>query len=318
MLSTFHGKFVLRYAHYKTADAKSSSLVNLGTSIQNLSDFIDQVLNMNAQGRNSGNPAGVAAFNQFMAGKYGQILTQTFRLKQSSPTSWDYDRRTGQVVGTADVVSEGDEYEVVANPTRNWRISFNAAKAVAVRTNSGLDLQDIVLNGITPLINGPAGTLVKDTSNGQLAPNMRGSVIVPMLQITTQDGSPTSELRRWHWNLVTNYRFTEGRLRGWNVGGAVRWQDKVAIGFPVIVDPVAGAIPDVKHPYYGPTEANYNAWIGYNRKLWKKYNWSIQVNVNNIGVGDRLIRVNAQPDGTINSWRIAESQKWILNNTISF
>ena len=244
----------MRYAHYKTADAQSSSLVNLGTSVQNLSDFIDQVLNMNSQGRNAGNPAGVDAFNQFMAGNYGQILTRTFRLKfNSANNSWDYDRRTGQVVGTADVVSKGDEYEVIANPTRSWRLAFNVSKAIAIRTNSGLDLQDIVLNGITPLINGPAGTLVKDTSNGQLAPNMRGSVIVPMLQITTQDGSPTSELRRWRWNFVTNYRFTEGRLRGWNAGAAARWQDKVAIGLPVVVDPAAGAVPDVKHPYYGGT-----------------------------------------------------------------
>jgi hypothetical protein len=147
---------------------------------------------------------------------------------------------------------------------------------------------------------------------------MRASVIVPMLQITTQDGSPTSELRRWRWNFVSNYRFTEGVARGFNVGAAVRWQDKVAIGFPVINDPAAGFIPDVKHPYFGGTETNYDGWIGYSRKLWNKYNWSLQLNVKNIGVGDKLIPVNAQPDGTLNSYRIAEPQKWTLTSTVSF
>ena len=319
LLSTFHGKFILRYGHYKTVAAKSSGLVNLNTPIQNLSDFIDQVSNMNAQGRNDGNPAGVAAFNEFMAGKYGQALARTFRLSfNADSNSWTHDRRTGQVVGTADVVSEGDEFEVIVNPTRSWRIAFNAAKATAIRTNIGRDLQDIVLNGITPLINGPAGALARDTSNSQLAPNMRASVIVPMLQVTTQDGSPAAELRRWRWNFVSNYRFTEGTLRGWNAGAAARWQDKVAIGFPVFVDPVAGSIPDVKHPYFGGTEINYDAWVGYSRKLWKKYAWTVQLNVKNIGVGNELIPVNAQPDGTINSYRIAEPQKWTLTNTIAF
>jgi hypothetical protein len=139
-----------------------------------------------------------------------------------------------------------------------------------------------------------------------------------MLQITTQDGSPTNELRRWHWNFVSNYRFTEGIARGWNIGASARWMDKVASGFPVIVDPVAGAIPDVKHPYYGPTEISCGAWIGYSRKLWNKYSWSMQLNLSNLGVGDKLIPVNAQPDGTVNSWRIAEPQKWTLTNTFTF
>ena len=103
--------------------------------------------------------------------------------------------------------------------------------------------------------------------------------------------------------------------RGFEIG---RQLVKVAIGFPVIVDPIAGAIPDVKHPYYGPTEINYDGWIGYSRKLWTKYNWTVQLNVKNLGVGDKLIAVNAQPDGTLNSYRIAESQKWTLTSTVSF
>jgi outer membrane receptor protein involved in Fe transport len=317
LLSTFNGRFVFRYGHYKTSAAKAT--VNLNSVIQNMADNIAQVLNMTAQGNNAGNPEGIAAFDQFMSGHYGQILAQTFRLKyDGTSNAWDYDRRTGQVLATSDVVSEGDEFEVVANPTRNWRISFNAAKATAVQANTGLDLQDVVLNGLIPLADGPAGALVQDTSNNRFDNNTRTRVLIPMLQSTLQDGAPTTQLRRWRWNLVTNYRFTEGALKGWNVGAAVRWQDKVAIGFPVIVDPVVGPIPDVHHPYYGPTDTNYDAWIGYSRKLWNKYSWSIQLNVKNLGVGDELIPVGAEPDGTINAWRIAEAQKWTLTNTLNF
>jgi hypothetical protein len=102
------------------------------------------------------------------------------------------------------------------------------------------------------------------------------------------------------------------------VGAAVRWQDEVAIGFPVIVDPVAGPVPDVGNPFYGPTETNFDAWIGYSRKLFGKYQWSIQLNLKNIGVGNELVPIWAQPDGSIASWRINEPQKWTLTNTISF
>ena len=74
---------------------------------------------------------------------------------------------------------------------------------------------------------------------------------------------------------------------------------------------------DIKNPYYGPSQTSYDAWIGYRRKF-QKFSWSVQLNVRNIGVGDELIPVSAQPDGTPNSWRIRESQTWSLRNTFTF
>jgi hypothetical protein len=57
---------------------------------------------------------------------------------------------------------------------------------------------------------------------------------------------------------------------------------------------------------------------GYGRELRQRYNWTVQLNAKNLGVGDKLIPVSAQPDGSINAYRIAEAQKWTLANTISF
>lgn len=314
LISTLNGKLVFRYAHYTTSAANAS----IGLPVQTIADNVERTLDQIAKGNNNDNPAGIAAFmNWLNSTPQGQGFKKTFRLVQTDPTNWDYDRRTGQVTNTTDLVSEGDEYEVIMNPTRNWRLSFNAAKATAVRSNTGSDFVDI-MNSLQPVLNGPGGLLRQEDNGTQFGNGTRLNVLVPMLQVTSQDGSPTNELRRWHWNVVTNYRFTEGRLRGWNAGAAARWQDKVAIGFPVIVDPVAGPIPDVKHPYYGSTEINYDGWVGYSRKLWNRYNWSVQVNLKNIGRGDELVKVNAQPDGTINAWRIAEPQKWTLSSTVSF
>lgn len=318
LLSTFQGKLVLRYAHYETASANASVTL----PVQSFADSMEDLLDQTALGNNAGKP-GVAEFARWMQTPLGQATVKTFRLREiSGGTDWDYDRRTGQVSGTTDIVSEGDEFEVILNPTRHWRIAFNAAQATAIRSNTGTDMIQVV-NSLVPLAEAeaarPTAERLWQADNGtQWTNGFRQNVVVPLVQTTSQDGAPTSELRKWRWNVVTNYRFTEGFARGFNLGAAVRWQDKVAIGFPVIVDRIAGPVPDVKHPFYGPTETNYDAWVGYSRRIFGRYQWSVQLNVKNLGIGDELIPIWAQPDGSISSWRIAEPQKWTLTNTISF
>ncbi|MBI2497820.1 MAG: hypothetical protein HYV75_07905 [Opitutae bacterium] len=168
--------------------------------------------------------------------------------------------------------------------------------------------------------------VVVATSDGALRRSASGATLAEFYATNSAelnkevllDGSPTPELRKWRWNAVTNYTFDSGRLKGWNVGGAVRWQDKAAIGFPVIV---VGSGPqiDVKKPYFGPAETNYDAWVGYSRKiLRKKIGWRVQLNVKNLGVGNEMIPVSAQPDGSISAWRITQPETWTLTNTFDF
>lgn len=313
LLSTLNGKLVLRYAHYETAAANTS----ITLPVQNYADLIEDTWDMIAKGANAGNP-GLSAWQQWVQSPEGQATMTTFRVTPNAAgNDYDYDRRTGQVQNTTNVVSKGDEFEVIINPTRNWRIAMNAAKSEAVRSDTGADFLRIA-NSLIPVASGPAGGLLSQDNGNTFGNQFRQTVLVALLQTTSQDGSPTSELRKWRYNMVTNYRFTEGRAKGFSVGTALRWQDKVAIGFPVIVDPIAGPVPEVKNPFYGPTETNVDAWIGYQRRIFRKYQWSIQLNVKNIGVGNELVPIWAQPDGSIASYRINEPQKWTLTNTISF
>lgn len=69
---------------------------------------------------------------------------------------------------------------------------------------------------------------------------------------------------------------------------------------PIVNDPTFGIVPDIKNPYYGPSQTSYDAGIGYRRKF-QRVSWSVQLNVRNLGAGDELIPVSAQPDGTPNS-----------------
>ncbi len=336
MISTFNGKLILRAAKYETISGLSSTLGNLTTPLNNLADFIGDVQEQILRGRNVLNPvdepnrvwdpaASIAAWNQWYNSPTGVALRNTFRVVEHPNTTdpnlstVDSDRRSGEVVAPSDVKSTGEEYELIFNPNRNWRIAFNAARAEAVRSNVATQLRDIVFNELVPLMAGPAGELESATGETHNVASNRftGQIYNQMLPRLAEEGLPTNELREWRWNLTTNYTFTEGRLDGFNVGLGVRWQDKAAIGAPIIQHEVFGPAPDVNNPYYAPSETNYDAWIGY-RKKFERFTWKVQLNVRNIGVGNELIPIAAQPDGSISGWRIAPSQSWTLRSTFSF
>jgi outer membrane receptor protein involved in Fe transport len=144
-------------------------------------------------------------------------------------------------------------------------------------------------------------------------------VLAPVASVTRQDGRPiTSEIRPWRFNLITNYTFSnESFAKGFHLGGALRWQDKESIGYPVITDPTYGLVPDVANPYFGPTETAVDAWIGYEKKF-RKYTWSLSLNVTNATDKDSLVPVGVNPDGFVTTYRIPEGRIWELETGIRF
>ncbi len=225
---------------------------------------------------------------------------------------------------TADTKSKGDEYEFTANPLPNWRIAFNASKTIAVRSNVGGPVLDELVAYMDTLMAGPAGDLIRFNSDYSASNELRQDWNPWRGQYTLlklQENTAASELRKWRYNVVTNYDFSRGFLRGVGVGGAYRWQDKVVIGYPVIPDPVHPSLAsfDLSKPYYGPSEDALDLWVSYQRKLSDKINWRIQLNVYNVGKRNQLIPISVEPDGhTWASARIAPVQEWQLTNTFSF
>jgi hypothetical protein len=327
LVSTLNGKLVLRATRYKTTSYLSSSLLtSLNTPLNNFVSLIDNLQTEIIRGTNASRPAGVAAWNDWYNGPVGMAMQQTFRIRQTTLTNGLLDiiseNRSGEVVSTADVISRGEEFEAVLNPTPQWRLAFNANRAEAVRNRIAPELYDIVFNSFVPLMNGPAGDLIPASTNATFdsRSRFRQQVYVQMLPELLTQGAPTPELREWRFNAITNYSFNQGVLKGWNVGGGVRWQDKVAVGYPIIADPVIGAVPDVAHPHHDDALTDFDAWIGYTRAF-KKFTFKAQLNVKNIGVGEELIAAGpnaAQPDGSIATWRIREPQYISLRTTFSF
>lgn len=120
--------------------------------------------------------------------------------------------------------------------------------------------------------------------------------------------------------MVGNYTFTrDSFLNGFNVGGAVRWQDKVNIGYPSSL--VNGAVVyDSSNPFYGPSETNLDVFVGYRRKISDdRIDWRIQLNARNAyNFGDDLIVVRNQYNGTPAVYRLAPERRYSLTSSFSF
>jgi len=130
-------------------------------------------------------------------------------------------------------------------------------------------------------------------------------------------------MREWRWNAVTNYDFDHGILKGFGVGGGLRWESDVVIGYaPFYIDPndhSKGISFDLGNPYKGPGTTSIDLWASYRRKLTSKIEWRVQLNVRNANYGgDALIPINVQPDGSAAGYRIRAPRTWQLSNTFSF
>ena len=239
---------------------------------------------------------------------------------------------------TTDLAAEGYEFELTYNPTRNWRLSFNAAQQSSVRTNvaprMGQLLQDLVdnysvvptgtrLRGGDDRLTTPLSTpLATDTlAGGPLRDAIIGQVYFIQQALA---GSSSPEIRKYRANFVGNYSFSEGRLKGANLGAALRWQDKAAIGYPNARLTIPGTttvvpIKDVANPYFDDGSQFIDLWAGYRLKLFKnKVEWRAQLNVRNVFADSDPVIVQVQPDGSPARVSVPVPRQFVLSNTFTF
>lgn len=233
---------------------------------------------------------------------------------------------------TEDNVSKGYEAELYASPVQNLRLSLNVSNAKAMRDNVGQESIVTVVNIINKALNTTDAGKMRDGPSATAVPALNAWNANFMAQfngLKQQEGGKVPELREWRANLIANYDFSEGRLKGFNVGVGLRWQSKVIIGYePQFLNPdgtpatnhitARVAVLQLDRPFYGPAETNIDLWIGYKRKLTDRINLRTQLNVRNVGEGNSLIPVTVQPDGTPAGYRIAPTQVWSLTSTFEF
>ena len=233
-----------------------------------------------------------------------------------------------------DNVSKGWEIELSAEPLEGWRISANASKTDARRTNVGneniREFMDLVQSSLRIADGNGVGRLQhywgtedvvtagKNWFDGEGLAGAPGSEwrLAQLVENTT-----VPELREWRVNLITNYDFRQGRLAGLNLGGGMRYQSSVIIAYPPTGDPTDPTTVeyDLDSPVEGPSETNFDFWVGYQKQLTDKIHWRVQLNVYNAFSGDNdLIPITAQPTGEFAAYRIAPKRSWSISNTFEF
>jgi outer membrane receptor protein involved in Fe transport len=235
---------------------------------------------------------------------------------------------------TTDFTAKGTEFEIVYNPTRSWRILANVAKQETIQSNSLPFLKRFVAL-MTPVWNQlrdrprndyPVGWKPGDPLTGvELVGGwLDTNVLVPLATALATEGSASAEQRKWRANLITSYTFGRGgmfgdKLKGWTIGGAIRWQDKLGIGYPTTRNADQSVTLDIAHPFYAPDETNVDAFVSYERPIWKnRIKWKIQLNARNLIADDSVIPIGVQPWGEYSTVRLPPEKRWYLTNTFTF
>ena len=312
-LSAFEGKVQGRFNWYKSASNRAS----LGLS-NTLIDVDARIVRYNT-------PAALAAAGWKGPPQQVKDLVNWREVQTPSEVSGVNVtfQRPGNMSDTQSTESKGFEFEGIYNPTNNWRIAFNVSQQKAKRANIAPVAREYVSQRIAEWTTGATGNLLSDESGQPMRIRVYERILNEVNSNLAREGQNVGELREWRWNAVTNYSFGRGsRLRGWNIGGAARWQDEVAIGYPIIDVNVEGRtleLPDLTRPYTGPTDLKFDVWVGYTRKLWRdKVAWRIQLNVRDLLDEDELVPVMAQPDGSIAAWVAPQGRLFTLRTTFEF
>jgi hypothetical protein len=227
---------------------------------------------------------------------------------------------------TDDVVSKGHEVEVHFNPTRYWTIAaaFNEKQTINSRMAQNVaryiaERMPVWLQVVDPR----TGALWWNSHYNNYAETPREyfnrTVGNPLKIATASEGLSRPQIRRYSGNLSTNlrlYGLTDHKiLKGINVGGAMRYESKGAIGYWGLQQlPAQITDYDVSRPIWDKEHFYFDGFIGYRTKLFSdRIGATFQCNVRNIQEGGRLQPIAAGPEGKLTAFRIISPRQFILS-----
>ena len=226
-------------------------------------------------------------------------------------------------VSTVTTLSKGTEWELNAQPLRNWNVTVNFSTTNA--THSAIDPATAgLMANLHAFFDGPGGQLRMWGNNtgvgNQIGTNWNNNVYNPYLTEINSVGQEVPDLPKWNFNLITTYNIDRGPLKGVIIGGAFRDEGSRILGYhysSTINNGLGGL--DVSNPWNGPTESHVDLWLGYQRRVFaNKINWRIQLNTTNVGESTTLKPAQYEPDGSLALARIENGMEWTLTNTFQF
>jgi len=226
---------------------------------------------------------------------------------------------------TADVESRGYEVELNVNPNKFWTVKLVGSETKNI-TSSIAPSWQIYRDERLPIwktIASPYdGSLFWNTNfSGNNIPSQiwQAQNEAPMKVQLALQGKPSPQTRKYKANILSTYRLagisSNKYIRAFTVGGAVRWEDKGAIGFFGGAPDADGLIReyDPNRPIYDTSHAYADMWIRYDFTLWSnRVKGNVQLNVRNIMESGRLQAFDANPDGSLVNYRIIDPREYVL------
>ena len=266
------------------------------------------------------------------------------------PYSWP----SGYNIGATQTnESKGLEYQLIYNPVRNWTMKFTVGKATAIYSDVAPEAAAWIANrmpiwqaavapdmpALTTLNSGRNVSLqhfisgygfnadAYDTNtNGATTPQgFWDSIVQPDYNtVKALSGTETADQRKWRANFITKYNFDTGALKGFGIGGAVRWESKLGIGY--WGDTVNGlnsvhqiASPDITRPIYDRARANYDLVFSYSHKMFgDRANMRLQLNVRDVTSSGGLMPIYVNLAGQPVAFRIRDPRTYTFSTTFDF
>lgn len=228
---------------------------------------------------------------------------------------------------TDELVSKGKEIEINYNPTNFWTMKLNATEQRAIDASVAPDLTTYMAERMPlwqSLIDLDTGLPWYTTRyDGGQTPQqwITGNVVAQLAVAKANEGKSRPQIRRYRANFSTNFQLsgiTDQRwLKRFNVGGALRWEDKGAIGYYGVQSlPAVITELDRSRPVYAKANLYADAFVGYRTKLFaNKVGATFQLNVRNLQENGRLQAISAFPDGSPNGYRIIDPRQFIVTAT---
>jgi len=228
---------------------------------------------------------------------------------------------------TSSNVSEGLELELTYNVNKNWRIMASVANQEAKQSDIASPLTEFIENRLAywqsipaiwtgPYVGQNVGWGVGRTGQQQWNNDNNPYYLL----YKSVDGQPSQQLAKWHASGLTNYAFSEGALKGFNIGTGVRYIEESIIGNPRITDASGTPIAlDLENPYFNSSRIAVDAWIGYRRKIFAdRYTMSVQLNARDLDQDGGFRPIAANPDGSHSTYRITQPRSYYLTVGLEF
>ncbi|WP_175414786.1 TonB-dependent receptor plug domain-containing protein [Nibricoccus aquaticus] len=316
-LNLLNEQISLRVNRYESILLEGLSGYRAGAGIGGINPFRDTVFNIEKSVLNAGAPINAAYAS------YGNAVAA------NAPGTSFAGREVYDV--SSNTQSEGYEVELVANPTRQWRLSTSFSETESVETDIASDWFAFI-NTRLPVWAAYANSPLHNDPSRTVANFINTNVISSWNFIRAQDGRSNPAIRKYRVNATTRYTVANGPLKNAFIGGSYIWRSKAVLGYATTTVPASqlefsypglttGDLQaiDTTRPYYSDALTAFDAFVGYSRTfLDGKLQWRVQLNVRNLLDDDDPLAQRVDSSGIVQVYNLVEPRTFVLTNSFSF